>query len=85
MGADLADLDVGLPLEAVTAACAAVLADGEPRELALEGVERHGRAVALGVRVSALADAEGRAVGTVVAVDVVVDGVGAGSVRPRSG
>lgn len=81
VGADLADLDVGLPVEAVVAACAAVLDDGAPRELALEGVERHGRTVALRVRVSALRDAAGQAAGTV----VTVEADGGAALRPRSG
>lgn len=65
----------------MAAACAAVLADGEPRDLALEGVERHGRTVALQVRVSALPGLEGPAEGTVVSVDAD----GGAAIRPRSG
>ena len=82
VGADLADLDVGLPVAAVAAAAAAVLADGEHRELALDGVERHGRAVALRVRVTALPDGQGRPVGAVVAVDVVEGSLEDGALRP---
>ena len=87
VGTDLADLDVGLPAEPVAAAAAAVLADGAHRDLVLDAVERHGRAVAVAVRVSALVDEQGRTAGAVVAA-YLVEGSPAqrpDALRPRGG
>ncbi len=65
VGADLAELGIGLPLEQVRAAIEVAAHDGGTETVAVQAVERHGRQVRLRVSVSPLMDGDGVSAGAI--------------------
>ncbi len=70
VGADLAELGTGLPLEEVRAAVEAAAHDGGAATVDVDATERHGRRVRLRVAVSPLMDGDGVSAGAILITEL---------------